>query len=167
MNDQNLDSENLSEIPPQIPVEVTQPKKYKRRNYLINKSFQYRFVLYTFIPSAFSLIVFYSAIQFYYTRLIQEGIASGLNADHPYFNLIHEQIRFMNTLFLVCGFSSFIFFIFWGIFISHKIAGPLYRLTMFFKNAEPGMIKNRLSFRPGDFFLEIPDAINSWIEKSR
>lgn len=39
MNDQNLDSENLSEIPPQIPVEVTQPKNINAAITLLIKVF--------------------------------------------------------------------------------------------------------------------------------
>ena len=173
MSEDNLE-ENIDEVPPvpeasvQHEEQVDLPSRnYKRRNYLINKEFQFRFILFTFIPTAFCLILFYSAIQFYYTRLIQEGLASGLNAGHPYFNLINEQIRFMNVLFLTCSISSFIFFVVWGIFISHKIAGPLYRLTKFFKEAQPGMITQKLNFRPGDFFLEIPEAINEWVDRSK
>lgn len=165
---------DLPELPPDIPEDaktLTPPPlkrvPVKRGNYVINKDFQYKFIFYTFIPTAFCLTVFYVSLQYYYSKLIQEGIVSGLPVEHPYFTLVAEQLKFMNLIFAVCGVSSFLFFLIWGIFISHKIAGPLYRLTKFFNDAKPGMIQNDLSFRPGDFFLEIPVAINGWIKRSK
>ena len=138
-----------------IPNPTATPKARlfsKRQHYLINKKFQYKFILYTFIPSAFSMFLFYSSLHFYFSKSLEQGIAMGLPTEHPYFSLISDQMKFLNTLFLVCGVSSFIFFIIWGIFISHKIAGPLYQ---------------QIKFRPGDFFLEIPEAINGWINRSK
>ena len=36
-----------------------------------------------------------------------------------------------------------------------------------YKNAKGEKFETKLSFRPGDFFLEIPEAVNEWIDKSQ
>lgn len=94
------------------------------------------------------------------------GVASGLPINHPYFVLIADQKSLMNSLFLLCVSFSLLFFIGWGLFISHKIAGPLHRLTRFFEETDALHFERRLSFRPRDFFQEIPKAINQWMDKN-
>lgn len=137
----------------------------KRRNYIINRNFQFKFILYTLIPSAFCFIIFYFSLNIYFSKLVDQGVVTGLPADHPYFSLIADQKNLMQSLFLICSSFTLLFYIFWGVFISHKIAGPLYRLTKFFQESNGKAFDRKLSFRPGDFFLEIPIAINEWMVK--
>ena len=139
----------------------------KRRNYLINRDFQFKFIAYTLIPSIFCLGIFYISLSIYFSKLIKHGLAINLPPEHPYYSLINDQHTMMNSLFIFCVIFSVVFYIGWGIIISHKIAGPLFRLTNFFKNANGQKIEQKLSFRPGDFFLEIPRAINEWIERTQ
>ncbi len=51
-----------------------------------------------------------------------------------------------------------------SIFISHKIAGPLFKLTTFFKKVSAGVNPGRLFFRSGDHFLELADDYNDAME---
>ena len=139
----------------------------KRRNYLINRDFQYKFIIYTLIPSIFCLVIFYSSLSIYFSSLVRQGQTLNLGAGHPYFSLINDQKELMNSLFIYCAIFSIVFYVGWGIFISHKIAAPLYSLTKFFKNSNGQKFETKLSFRPGDFFLEIPEAVNEWIDKSQ
>ena len=97
---------------------------------------------------------------------VHQGIVSGLPLTHPYFKLIADQKSLMDSFFIVSAGCSFAFFVGWGILISHKISGPLHRLTLFFEEIETPHFEKRLSFRPGDFFLEIPTAINKWMDKN-
>ncbi len=138
-----------------------------KRNFLINRDFQFKFIIYTLVPSVFCLVIFYNSLSVYFSKLRNQGIEMQLTSDHPYFSLLQDQQELMNSLFISSAIFSMIFFVIWGILISHKIAGPLYRLTNFFKNANGDKFEKKLSFRPGDFFLEIPDAINEWIDKSQ
>ena len=140
--------------------------KQKRLNYFINYRFQFKFILYSLIPSAFCLSLFYASLRIYFSKLVNQGIVSGLPLTHPYFKLIADQKSLMDSFFIVSAGCSFAFFVGWGILISHKISGPLHRLTLFFEEIETPHFEKRLSFRPGDFFLEIPTAINKWMDKN-
>jgi hypothetical protein len=141
-------------------------KNKKRLNYIINFQFQLKFILYTLIPSIVCLAIFYIALDIYFAKLTNQGIASGLQSNHPYFSLIADQKSLMKSLFLLCAGFSLLFFIGWGVFISHKIAGPISRLTRFFEEIDTPHFKKRLAFRPSDFFQEIPLAINRWMDKN-
>jgi predicted DNA-binding protein YlxM (UPF0122 family) len=47
-----------------------------------------------------------------------------------------------------------------SIFFSHRIAGPLYKLTTFLKNGRKGGKPATLFFRKNDYFKEIADEYN-------
>ena len=58
-------------------------------------------------------------------------------------------------------------------FFSHRIAGPLYRLTRFFSDAQAMQDEKKVGnaklkpvfFRQNDFFPEVPGAINNYLKK--
>ena len=58
-------------------------------------------------------------------------------------------------------------FVFLGIiviFISHRIAGPLYRLKMFMEKVENGDYSVQLKFRKNDAIHDIADSFNRMVE---
>ncbi len=57
-------------------------------------------------------------------------------------------------LFYIAG----VFFIF--IFVSHKIAGPMFKLKKFLKHISDGNAPETLFFRNGDYFREVADYFN-------
>ena len=60
---------------------------------------------------------------------------------------------FLQLLFLVVTFSV-------NIFISHRIAGPLYKLRRFFEQAATGNTGPTLYFRKGDHFQDLAASYN-------
>lgn len=136
----------------------------RRKKYIINPKFQYRFILATLIPNFASLIIFYLMIDLYFMKLSQDGKELGLAENHPYFLLLRDQSMLMNKVFIIVAILTTLFFLVWGIIFSHKIAGPLYRLRAHFDDSAGTKEIKRLSFRPGDFFQEIPEAYNRWLE---
>ena len=51
-----------------------------------------------------------------------------------------------------------------SIFLSHRIAGPLYKLTRFLTDQGPGKLVRRISFRKADHFQEIASAYNEMLD---
>ncbi len=137
----------------------------RRKKYIINPKFQYRFILATLIPNAASLAVFYLMIDLYFIKLVQDGKDLGLEENHPYFMLLRDQSLLMNKVFIIVAILTTLFFIIWGVIFSHKIAGPLFRLRAHFEESAGTLEIKKLSFRPGDFFLEIPEAYNRWLDR--
>lgn len=68
------------------------------------------------------------------------------------------QIGFTALIFVCC------------IFLSHKIAGPIYKLQKYLSSVRNGEPHGKLFFRKGDYFHELADDINltfDQIEESR
>jgi hypothetical protein len=70
----------------------------------------------------------------------------------------------MNQIFLATSIITFLTIAVGGLVLSHKVAGPLYRLTQHLKRSSPENIKP-VQFRKGDYFPEIQDAFNEFIKR--
>jgi len=71
--------------------------------------------------------------------------------------LIILELLFIGVVFLI------------SLFISHRIAGPIYKLTLFFDKARSGDFQSKLAFREKDHFQDLAqdynDLISSFAEK--
>ncbi len=54
-----------------------------------------------------------------------------------------------------------------SIFMSHRVAGPLYKLSMFFREAKAGNALPKISFRKKDYFPELATEYNEMMESIR
>jgi hypothetical protein len=110
--------------------------------------------------------IIYLANDYFFHSYIQKGQALNLPPDHPFFLMIHEQKKFMTKVFIAVATSISTIACLWGLFYSHKIAGPLYRLQRYFTLAahESSPLKSKIYFRDNDFFQEVPDSINLYID---
>ena len=61
------------------------------------------------------------------------------------------------------GYTILVFVV--SIFISHKIAGPIYKLVKYMKGIRNGENLGQLFFRKGDYFPELAEEFNETFEK--
>jgi hypothetical protein len=133
--------------------------------YLINPKFQYKFMAYTILSALSALGIVYAANQYFFHRFIEKGKNLHLPVDHPFYLIIQEQQSFMSDIFVVVSISVTLFLGIWGLFFSHRIAGPLYRLNKIFKSAAKDRKELKaINFREHDFFQDIPEAINLYLK---
>ena len=95
------------------------------------------------------------------------GKQLGLPKESQFFKFItHQKDKFTN-IFLVTSLLSSLVLIIFGILLSHKIAGPVYRMTEDLKE----MIKNKetkeVHFRKGDFFIELTETFNNFLDSHK
>ena len=127
-----------------------------RRSYIINPKFQYKFSFIIcsliFIGSLIYPITIYDL--FNYIIELNPGVADQTEAHRN--NLIQflvlMQISFMGVVFIFC------------IFISHKVAGPIYKLSTYLQNLRSTGEVTSLTFRDGDNFPELADEINKTVD---
>lgn len=138
----------------------------RQKKFLINKQFQIQFMLSLLLISVCSMSVIYLANDYFFYTYLQKGEALNLPPDHPFFLMILEQKQFMKNVFIFVAGSISTIACLWGLFYSHKIAGPLYRLERYFAQAaiDQTTLKKKIAFRENDFFQEIPDSINKYID---
>lgn len=138
----------------------------REKKFLINNDFQIQFMVSLLLISICSMSVIYLANDYFFHSYMQRGEALNLPPDHPFFLMIHEQKKFMTNVFIVVALSISGIAGLWGLFYSHKIAGPLYRLQRYFTQAavDSAPLKQKIYFRDDDFFQEIPESINKYID---
>ena len=95
------------------------------------------------------------------------GTQAGFASDHVYFQFIHMQEdifqKVLSALALIVG----LILVLGGLIISHKIAGPIYRMQKELNSmaAKDEVNLKPIHFRKGDFFPELSAAFNSMVEK--
>ncbi|MBP9682840.1 MAG: hypothetical protein KBD76_15675 [Bacteriovorax sp.] len=100
---------------------------YNRKIILINKSFQLSIMGWFALLSIALVTVFYISVWSFFNSFIREATAAGLPPEHVFFTFMAEQQSVMNKTFILASLvSTFIIFV-GGLFLSHKVAGPLYR----------------------------------------
>ena len=77
--------------------------------------------------------------------------------------LEYQESTFLLALVIISLIQfSFVFVI--GVFVTHKIAGPILRLKRHLKESAEGNIKE-LKFREKDYFQEVPVLFNELLKK--
>lgn len=127
-----------------------------RRIFIINPRFQYKF---SFIICS---LVFLASLIYPLTiyDLMESMIALNPNNAAEY---KEHQFSLLLTLSVIqFGLLGFIFVV--CIRVSHRIAGPMYKMRLFLEHIRDGGEIYPLSFREGDQFPEVAEDLNETIE---
>lgn len=134
--------------------------KNQRKVYLINPNFQLRVTLYFIGLAVLNIAIFYGCIRYFFNIFQSKGIEVGIPKNHVFFMFIDDQVAQMNTVFIVSAIITVALLLIAGILISHRIAGPMYRLNNDLRQMAENKELKTLKFRKKDFFQEIPEAFN-------
>lgn len=129
--------------------------RYRRKRYLIATKFQLRYT------GLILMLVFLTGILcsyvVYYTMML--GMGDKLANVYPQGRLISivrdVNLRLFLSLILVAPFVVII-----GIFASHKIAGPIYRIERFLDGMAAGDFSSTLTLRRRDELISLANGIN-------
>lgn len=66
----------------------------------------------------------------------------------------------MDTISIAAGICSIIFVTLGGVFLTHRIAGPLHRLVLHLRKVAEGEKTGALTFRKGDYFQDLAESLN-------
>lgn len=137
-----------------MATEMSKPM-FKRKQYLVAKKFQLKYVgiilLLMFLTATLcSYVVYYTSMM-----LMGEKLAN----VYPQGRLIHivnlVNFRILLSVILVTPLVAVI-----GIFLSHRIAGPIYRIEKFLANMAEGDLSSRIFLRQGDELIVVANSIN-------
>ena len=139
-------------------------KKF-RLKILIYPKFQLKLILTSIVLNFIAFFILYLNVEYFFDSLLNAGEMAGAISGDPFFNFVQSQKdKLTKLIFLSLILSTIITSIIF-LWISQKIAGPLVRLQGYLKyTIETGDIK-KLTFRKGDYFLEIAELVNKLLEK--
>jgi len=136
----------------------------RRKLFLINKPFQYRFTLFVcswLIALSFAYPLLIKSLFDYFTQYLEADPMGPMSQQIAQIKseVITLLILLQTVLIVLSAMIS--------IFMSHRIAGPLFKLKRYFVEAAAGNLEQVITFRKGDYFKELATEYNNMMEKIR
>ena len=133
---------------------------YKRKQYIVKKGFQLRYVGRIVAVAVLSAVI--SGYTIYYNAWVQLG--GKLAYVYPQGQLSHI-FRSVNTSLALNMVFVLMLCIGLGIIFSHRIAGPINRMTRFLESLKDGDYSQRITLRKKDELKDLAEAMNKLAEK--
>ncbi len=131
-----------------------------RKVLLVNPRFQFQFMAWMGGLAVAVVMVLHLAHDWFFYQLREQARLAGLTPDHVFFQFINSRQTELNLISVVSFIAILVVVGVIGLVLSHRIAGPMYRLKLHFEEVAKTGVPQKLKFREGDFFLEIPEAYN-------
>ncbi len=140
-----------------------------RRKYVINFKFQAAFIRKALFIAGCILGAQWFALQYIFLRFNIYADSLSYDSSKLFYEFLNDQAMMLNHTFLwMCLFTPICIFL-WGVFQSHRIAGPLHNLKNKLHKirqlkdiSEINMIEET-RFRRSDYFHELADEYNKTI----
>lgn len=139
----------------------------RRKKLLINPDFQVKFLKNLLFLNVAVCGVFYMAHAYFFWQGRELGKSINLPPEHVFFRFIDEQQRSMNLISVATMCAVSLLIVGFGLLYSHRIAGPIYRLQKYLRERTEGTETGALYFRQNDYFPELADSVNSYINTKK
>lgn len=136
----------------------------KRKKYLIEPKFQVRFILSSIIVALTTISISFVTNYLFFAKFKKFGLAIGFNPGSPYFKFLEGQQSSINMIYLISSVAVFVLIVLWGIFSSHKIAGPIYKMTRHMREMAKNGGTERVRIRRSDHFQDLAESYNQQME---
>ena len=137
--------------------------KSNRNTFLIERPFQIYFLVYTVGIAIIISAIFFTASRFFFWKFLEQGRELGLPANHAFFRFLESQQAMLDWTLLIASLISITVLVCYGLYLSNRVAGPIYQLKKHLNNYRNGMDFNDIKFRKKDFFPELAETINESI----
>ena len=135
----------------------------RRRTFIINKALQYRLIC----SSWFNIFLFFTIMAL--GLFTPAFMALGEKSDYSSAVVEHAAsvVLYLHANFWPAALFSFLLIGLLSIRTSHRMAGPLHRMTVIHKSLENGVLPKPVPTRRGDYLTAELDAANQMLEKFR
>ncbi len=139
--------------------------RFRRRRFFVNPRIQGPLLLHALGYSLFFLLVMAVGI---FTPLVQALEGSPLGRQNPFWNPAYSLL-YLHYRFWPLALLALLAIALHSILSSHRMAGPLYRLSSLFRSMEKGRMPGRQVIRSRDFlhpeFEEFNSMVRAWKER--
>lgn len=132
----------------------------KIRNYLIFPKFQLTLVFFNLLVMTVSLGLIYRQITDSFAQIIDVAQRIGVPEGAAYFDVMaqHQEL-ILSKLYIAAAIIYILCFV-GTVMISHRVAGPIYRLKQHLIQTVKTGKADTLHFRKGDFYGDLPELVN-------
>jgi len=139
------------------------PRQFK--NLLINPKFQLKLMGYFVALFCLTTISLYSTTFLFFYRMKEKALNVGIPEGHIFFKFLGNQKHDLDTLFVGLAAVNFLLLIGVGFIISHRIAGPIFKLK---KQLGPDSTDSEgFKLRQTDFFQELEPLVKALKDKTK
>jgi hypothetical protein len=144
---------------------VDEKARNQRTRFLINPPFQYRFMAWMSVLGTLAVMLLHLSHLWFFYQLRKQALNSGIPANHVFFQFISDQQQEMGYIAIACFVGVLVISVVFGLVLSHRIAGPMFRLRKHLETVAQTGVHEPVQFREDDFFKEIPKAYNLQFKK--
>jgi hypothetical protein len=130
----------------------------KIKNILIEPGLQLRLLSYFVALFALTIITLYLVNYYFFATLKGKALAVGIPLEHVFFSYLNDQKSALDRLFFFLAFLNFIFLSAVGFIVSHRVAGPFYKLKRHLRELGPN--SPDLKLRNRDLLKDIEPIVN-------
>jgi hypothetical protein len=139
----------------------------KRKTLLISPDFQLKYLAYSVSFALLGVLILYGANLYFFWDLKNTGKSIGLPPNHVFFQFVQDRKMVMNFVFGITGTVVFLLLGISGLFLSHKVAGPMVRFKAHLKKLTKTKTIDEVKFREKDFFQDIAEAFNEFVRSQK
>ncbi len=145
----------------------TKMEQHKRRQFWVEKGFQNR-VIWHFVLVVIGSIFFSQIITVGFIKL--KEIFNPASQELIYFSNTVETLAFSRVAeilwlpMLVSTLLGILLVLIFGLFYSHRIAGPLFNLKRMMRRVGEGDLKAAMKIRKNDEFHDVEEVFNQMVE---
>ena len=136
-----------------------------RRKFLIMPSFQLTLILWNAMITVVIFVIVLFQVNVGMRELKKMGDNAGFHPENPFFKFIDELSGKFYSHVSVAFIFGLIVSSLMTLYLSHKMAGPLYRMRTFFEKMSDDGKVNDISFRKGDYLSDFSAVINRALSK--
>ncbi len=141
--------------------------KVQRSDYLVNPRFQLSLLAWAAALALAIAGALYGVASYSFGQIAAVAHQAGMPQNHPIFLQLAELHARLDLVFVGAALTIFILLMTWGLNLSHRIAGPMHRLHQHFVRLAQGGKLQPVKFRDDDFFQEIPEAFNRYVDQTK
>lgn len=141
------------------------PENRAPKTFLVNRRFQYFVIGLNVLTAIIIILVFFVADRYLMRQSLQQAEFLGLPVDHPHLVILRKYREMTGKIFWLISITSMTLLPTIGLIITHRAAGPLYRLCQHLNALADGKNVGPLKFRKDDFFQEVVEPFNRMLER--
>lgn len=139
--------------PQPAPTPAQGAQKFKRKQIYLNMDMQFKYSLVLIFTMFIEMVIMGLAMLYVFSQPKPE--VPGANIYFIY-RIVLSVIVFMT----LCNITV-------GVYLSHKVAGPLFRFVMCSREVANGNLRIQVNLRKGDELRELEESFNEMTEKLR
>jgi len=138
---------------------MTSMSQYNRRNYFIDKKMQTKYIVLVIAVLVLHTLIVLAAVFLPYFLMLSPDAPLDTRAEAAKaFLLVHA-----NAWPVIVG--IIIFFAIMTLFVTHRIAGPIFRIKRGIRDIADGRLNERIHLRKKDEFHDVAEELNSLAER--